>query len=176
METIATARLLLMPSEMGDAPFILRLLNEPSFLENIGDKGVRTLADAENYLQTGPMASYLRHGHGLMAVVLPDTAQPIGMCGLLKRDYLDHVDLGYAFLPEFWSQGYAREAAEGVLLHGRRTLGLTHILALVTPSNQPSIRLLEKVGFSFSKLLRQAGDTTDTALYERVQAQSPTDG
>lgn len=169
METIATARLLLRPSEFADAPFILRLLNEPSFLENIGDKGVRSLTDAEDYLRTGPMDSYQRHGHGLMAVVLPDTGQPIGMCGLLKRDYLEHADLGYAFLPEFGSQGYAREAAEGVLLQGRQRLGLTHTLALVTPTNQRSIRLLEKVGFSFSKLIRLDGSASDTALYERIQ-------
>ena len=169
METIATARLLLRPFEFADAPFILRLLNEPSFIENIGDKGVRTLSEAEDYLRNGPMASYQRHGHGLMAVVLPETGQPMGMCGLLKRDYLDHSDLGYAFLPEFWSQCFAREAAEGVLLHGQQRLGLTHTLALVTPTNQPSIRLLENVGFSFSKLIRQDGDSTDTALYERIQ-------
>jgi len=104
-----------------------------------------------------------------MAVVLPETGQPIGMCGLLKRDYLEHVDLGYAFLPEFWAHGFAREAAEGVLSHGQRSLSLAHVLALVAPSNEPSIRLLEKLGFSFSKLLRREGDASATALYERFQ-------
>src|SRR5690349_9858902 len=117
---IETPRLHIRPFSFNDAPFILRLLNEPSFLQHIGDKGVRDLEGAKVYLTNGPMASYARHGHGLMAVVLKATGEPIGMCGLLKRDNLEHPDLGYAFLPEFWSKGYAREAAKATLDHGSK--------------------------------------------------------
>ena len=98
-----------------DAPFILRLLNEPSFLRHIGDKGVRTLEDAVAYLRKGPMASVEIHGFGLSRVELKATGEVIGMCGLIQRPNFDDVDIGYAYLPEYWSKGYAIEAARGVL-------------------------------------------------------------
>src|SRR5687767_1434093 len=103
MLVLETPRLILRHFTVEDAAFIVRLLNEPSFITNIGDKGVRTLEQAAAYLREGPIASYVRYGHGLYAVVLRETLQPIGMCGLLKRQHLDDIDLGYAFLPEVWS-------------------------------------------------------------------------
>jgi RimJ/RimL family protein N-acetyltransferase len=142
-----TRRLVIRPFTQDDAPFILRLLNEPSFIEHIADKGVRTLAQAEDYLLHGPMASYAAHGHGLWMVQLREGGAPMGMCGLIKRDTLPHVDLGYAFVPEFWGQGYAREAAAACLAHGRDSLGLKHLLAIVSPGNAASIRLLEALDF-----------------------------
>ena len=152
LHTLDTPRLRLRPFTPADAPFALRLLNEPSFLQHIGDKGVRTEADAIAYLQNGPMASYARHGHGLMAVELKATGEPIGMCGLLKRDNLDHPDLGYAFLPEFGSKGYALEAAAATLEDAVAALGYSTLLAIVSPGNTASIKLLGKLGFSFEKL------------------------
>lgn len=153
-----TARLRLRPLAPDDAPFILRLLNEPSFLEHIGDKGVRSLEDARRYLEDGPLASYARHGHGLMAVALRETGEAIGMCGLLKREHLDHPDLGYAFLPQGWGRGYAFEAAQAVM--GGAKLG--RVLALVSPGNGPSIRLLEKLGFA---AIDHPAAHADTAVY-----------
>lgn len=147
MTPLLTDRLLIRPFTLDDAPFILRLLNEPSFIANIADKGVRTKEQAQDYLQQGPLASYATHGHGLWMVEHHGTGAPMGMCGLIKRDSLPEVDLGYAFLPEFWGQGFAREAAEACLAFGRETLGLRGMLAIVSPGNAPSIRLLEALAF-----------------------------
>jgi len=170
MKSLETPRLLLRPFAFSDAPFILRLLNEPSFLEHIGDKGVRTLEDARRYLEDGPLASYARHGHGLMAVVSKETREAIGMCGLLKREHLDHPDLGYAFLPEAWGQGYAFEAARAVL----EDAGQDRVLALVSPENGPSIRLLEKLGFSAVAHPAAHADTAVYAWRQAGEASAPT--
>ncbi len=143
-----TPRLTIRPFVLDDAPFILRLLNEPSFITNIADRGVRTIADAENYLRDGPIASQMRHGHALWHVSLSVTDTPIGMAGLLKRDTLDRPDLGYALLPEYVGQGLAREATEAVMAYAQSTYGLTRIAAIVNPDNARSIRLLELLGFS----------------------------
>jgi RimJ/RimL family protein N-acetyltransferase len=159
-----TERLLLRRFTLDDAAFALRLLNEPSFIQNIGDRGVRNLEQAVGYLTDGPMASYARHGHGLELVALKESLRPIGMCGLLKRDAFPDVDIGYAFLPEFWSQGYAREAVAATLLHGKQTLGLARVLAFVSPGNAPSIRLLEKFGFALSGRTRMTPDAHDEVL------------
>jgi hypothetical protein len=111
MTVLETDRLLLRKFSVADAEFILELLNQPSFLRFIGDKGVRTLADARDYILQGPVASYERHGFGLYLTVLKEGALPIGMCGLLKRESLADVDIGFAFLPRFWAKGYALESA-----------------------------------------------------------------
>jgi len=130
-----TDRLVLRRFTPEDAGFVLRLLNEPSFIQNIGDKGVRTLEQAARYLADGPIQSYARNGHGLNLVSLKDSLQPIGMCGLLKRDGLLDVDLGYAFLPEFCSRGYAYEAAAGILRSRKELPRLKRIVAFVSPGN-----------------------------------------
>jgi RimJ/RimL family protein N-acetyltransferase len=161
---LESERLILRRFATGDSPFILRLLNEPSFIENIGDRGVRTLEHAERYLTDGPIESYRRHGHGLWLVALKETLQPLGMCGLLKRDQLPDVDLGYAFLPEFWSSGYAHEAARAVL-DWARSRRIPRILAIVSPGNAPSIRLLEKLGFAFERLTAMSPGAPEVALY-----------
>lgn len=148
MDPIETPRLRLRPFVPADAPFILRLLNEPSFIANIADKGVRSLADAERYLRDGPLASYAAHGHGLWQVEARESRTPMGMCGLIRRDTLPEVDLGYAFLPEFWGRGFAREAASACVDHAREALRLPGLLAIVSPGNDASIRLLEALGFA----------------------------
>jgi len=166
MTVTQTARLTLRRFAPGDAAFILRLLNEPSFLRNIGDRGVRTLEDAETYLHDGPIASYERHGHGLWLAALRDTGEPIGMCGLLKRDHLPHPDIGYALLPEFCSYGYASESAAAVLEIGWRELGLERVLAIVSPTNAASIRLLENLGFAPAGTAPAQPGGVESALYE----------
>ncbi len=117
MVVFETDRLVLRRLTVDDSGFILRLLNEPSFLQQIGDRGVRNLADAKQYILSGPIASYERHGFGLFLVELKDGLVPIGICGLLKRDALDDVDVGFAFVPESWSKGYAFESASAVLAY-----------------------------------------------------------
>lgn len=162
---IETARLILRRLTLDDAEFILGLLNEPSFLRNIGDKGVRNLDHARNYLLSGPIASYEKFGFGLYLVQLKDGHVPIGMCGLLKREALPDVDIGFSFLPQFWSKGYAFESASAVIAHGKREFGLERIVGLVKPGNQGSIRVLEKLGLKFEKMIRILEGETEDKLF-----------
>ncbi len=155
---LETERLRLRRLTPDDSAFTLELLNEPSYHQFIGDRGVRTLDDARRYIENGPMASYERYGHGLYLVVLKDGEVPMGMSGLIKRDSLEDVDVGYAFRPQFWSQGYATEATEAVLAYGRHTFGLKRIVAIVSPDNYRSIKLLEKLGLSFERMIKLPGD------------------
>jgi RimJ/RimL family protein N-acetyltransferase len=127
--------LILRRLETGDAEFILALLNDPSFLRFIGDKGVRTVDDAREYISNGPLASYERFGFGLYLTERKDDGVPIGICGLLKREALKDVDVGFAFLPRFWSKGYAFESASAVMAYGRNVLGLS-IVAIISPDNE----------------------------------------
>lgn len=154
MQICETQRLQLSHFTEDDAAFILRLLNEPSFIRHIADKNVRTLDDAVGYLRKGPMASVAIHGFGLSRVARKDTGASIGMCGLIKRPAFDDVDIGYAFLPEHWSQGFAIEAARGVLDLAATAHGLTRVIAVVNPDNAGSSRMLEKLGFVFEKMVR----------------------
>jgi len=149
-----------------EAEFALRLLNEPSYLENIGDKGVRTLEQAARYLREGPIKSYELYGHGLYLVVLKESEELVGICGLLRRDQFKDADLGYAFLPEFWSRGFAFEAASSVREYGQGTLGLSRIIALVNPANAPSIKLLRKLWFSFSETVKMEPGGAVADVYE----------
>jgi [ribosomal protein S5]-alanine N-acetyltransferase len=152
----------LSPSSDADAAFIMRLLNEPSFIRNIGDRGVRNLDDARDYINKGPVNSYRAYGHGLYRVEIKANRASAGLCGLVRREGLNGPDLGYAFLPEFWSQGYAAEAARAVLAHARDALVLERVLAIVDPANTGSIRLLQKLGFGFERMVQLSAD--DIAL------------
>ncbi|MFT3791815.1 MAG: GNAT family N-acetyltransferase [Rudaea sp.] len=154
MVVIETSRLVLRRLEERDAEFILTLVNDPAWLEFIGDKGVRTLDDACVYLRNGPLAMYAQHGHGLYCVESKASGEAIGLCGLIKRDTLPDVDLGYAFLPPARGGGYAFEAASATMAYARETLGLQRVVAIVSPGNARSIALLEKLGFRFEKSLQ----------------------
>ena len=146
---IDTPRLKLREFVIEDAAFVLQLLNDPSFIEFIGDRGVRNLEDAKRYLQEGPITSYQKYGHGLLHVSLKEADVPIGMCGLVKRDTLPHSDIGFALLPTFWNQGYVTEAARAAMEHGQRSLGMRVILGITTPGNVRSIAVLNKLGLHF---------------------------
>jgi len=159
MKSLDTDRLSIRRLTVDDAGFILRLLNEESFLRNIGDRGVRTLDDARAYILTGPVASYERYGFGLFLVEGRHNQTPMGICGLLKRDGLDDADIGFAFVPEFWSQGFAFESAAAVMCFGRDVIGLPRIVAIVSPGNDRSISLLEKLGLRFERMIRWPADT-----------------
>jgi RimJ/RimL family protein N-acetyltransferase len=153
MTVVETERLALREFTADDADFVLRIVNEPSFLRYIGDRGVRNLDDARKYIADGPVAGYARDGHGLMRVDRKSDGAVLGMCGLLKRDALPEPDIGFTFLPEFWSQGYALESARAVLGHARGTLRIGRILAITTRDNGPSMRLLDKLGFRFERMI-----------------------
>ena len=169
MSIIETPRLILRELNFDDAPFILELLNEPGFLRHIGDKGVRSLADARDYLARGPMDSYARNGFGLYATCLHD-GTPLGICGLVKRDGLDCPDVGFAFLERFWSKGYAVESAAAVLTHAAAVLKLRRIVAITSPQNDKSISVLEKIGLRFVRMIRLTEDSEELNLFELVRA------
>jgi RimJ/RimL family protein N-acetyltransferase len=147
-----------------DLEFVVRLLNEPSFLQYIGDKGVRTLDDAREYLLNGPIASYEKNGFGLYLVQLKNDGQPIGICGLVKRETLADVDIGFALVPEFWNKGYAAEAAGAVALYARDTLGIDRLVAITSPDNEASARVLNKLGLTFERLV-DLGDGKPVKLF-----------
>jgi RimJ/RimL family protein N-acetyltransferase len=165
---LQTARLTLRRLDFDDAPFLVGLLNQPSFLANIGDRGVRNVEDAHRYLREGPMAMYEKFGFGLWHVARRSDGAPIGMCGLLRRDILPDVDVGYALLPEFWGQGYAFEAADAVLEHAAKEFGLDRVIAVVSEGNRGSIRVLEKLGMSFERMVSLRADEPPVRLYGRT--------
>ena len=165
MTVLETERLVLRELLPDDAPFMLALLNEPSYILNIADRGVRDLDGARRYLEERWRTSYREHGFGLWAVVERSSGMATGLCGLVRRDGLDDVDIGYAFLPAFWGRGYAIESARGVTAHARDVLGLTRLVAIVVPENGPSIRVLERLGMSAERTLRLPGESTDLVLY-----------
>lgn len=154
LKVLETKRLILRKFELGDAPFIVGLLNSPGFLQFIGDRKVRTLADAETYLNNGILKNYNFQNFGLWQVVLKTNNLPIGMCGLIKRPGLEHVDLGFAFMPAHIRKGYAYEAAHATLHYAKTTLSITNILAITDLNNVASINLLNKLGFSFEKTIQ----------------------
>jgi RimJ/RimL family protein N-acetyltransferase len=157
LNVLETTRLTLRPLELSDAPFIFELVNDPGWLRYIGDKNVRNLEDARRYLGEGPLAMYASRGHGLWLATLKDGAA-IGLCGLIKRDSLDDVDLGYAFLPQYRGQGYAREAATACLAYGFDALRLPRIVAITSQDNHASGRLLEQIGMRYEGMVPAPGE------------------
>jgi RimJ/RimL family protein N-acetyltransferase len=136
-----------------DAAFMLDLLNQPAWLRFIGDRGVTMLSQARTYITNGALQSYAKQGFGFYVVELAEQQVPVGICGLAKRDYLTDVDLGYALLPQYWAQGLAHEAAAGVMQYSRQVLGLQRLLAITSIDNHSSIRVLEKLGMRFEKMI-----------------------
>ena len=165
MTVLETERLIVRRLSLDDAEFILALVNEPSFLRWIGDKKVRNIEDAKQYLLNGPIASYERHGFGQYLVQQKEPATPIGMCGLIKREELPDPDIGFAFLPAFWSRGFAFEAASAVMNYGRETLKLKRIVAITNPDNDASIKLLQRLGMKFEQLIRLSEDRDQVKLF-----------
>lgn len=150
---LRTARLLLRHMAASDAAFMLDLLNDKAWIRFIGDRGVRTLEQARDYILNGPVEMVERLGFGFYVVESKESGCPLGVCGLAKRDFLDDVDIGYAFAPQHWGKGYAHEAASAVLAHAKHDVGLKRIVATVRPDNAASIRLLEKLGLRFERAL-----------------------
>jgi RimJ/RimL family protein N-acetyltransferase len=165
---IETERLMLRHLEPDDAGFILELLNEAGFIRFIGDKGVRTLSDAREYLLQGPITSYSRHGFGLYAACLRN-GTPIGICGLVKRDGLADADVGFAFLARHSLQGFATESAAAVLAHARQQLRLQRVVAITAPDNRGSIAVLEKIGLKFERMIQLAEGSAALNLYGTAQ-------
>jgi RimJ/RimL family protein N-acetyltransferase len=164
VEIVHTARLRLRVARPEDTAFYHALVNDPAFIEHIGDRGIRTLDDARNALLTGPVAMQEARGHSLYVVELKEDGSPIGMCGLIKRDTLDEIDLGYAYLPGWRGQGYAYEAARAVLDYAP-TLGIRRLVAIVSPANAASNGLLRKLGMRFERFTHLVPNDAGTNLY-----------
>lgn len=162
---IETERLIIDTFSVDDAAFVLELLNTPAWLTFIGDRNVRTLDDAKQYILTGPLTSYERFGFGPYVVKLKASELPIGICGLYKRDALPDVDLGFAFLPAYAGKGYGYEAASTVLTYAKTVLRLTRMTGITKPTNQSSIRLLEKLGMRFEKKIIFVADGQESLLF-----------
>ena len=165
---LLTARLVLReldPDSRADQAFILELLTQQTFIDNIGDRGVSSLPDACRYMRDGPVACYRRHGFGLLRISRRDDDTALGICGLLQREHLPLPDLGYALLDRHVGQGYAREAAAAVMGHAWRHGGERCIAAITSPHNTASIRLLTTLGFRFDRWIRLPGQNDDTRLF-----------
>lgn len=165
-QTIRTERLIIKELNLSDRDFIFQLLNSPGWLAYIGDRGIHSLEDAENYLSKGPLKSYEDNGFGLYLVQLWEKSNPIGIAGLLQRDYLQYPDLGFAFLPEYEGKGYAFESTNAIVNHSKIFLGLEKLLAIVLPENQRSIRLLEKLGMEDQGIQGFPGQEVPLKLFQ----------
>jgi len=164
-DVLRTERLVLRELTQDDAPFVLELLNSPGFIAGIGDRGVRTLEAARGYIEDRILGSYRDHGFGMWLVTVEGEGEPVGLAGLVRRDVLDHPDVGYAFLERAWGRGYAQEAAAAVLRHARDDLGLATVLAIANPDNQASRRVLEKIGLKFVGVVELPGWDEPSACF-----------
>ena len=165
MNVIETERLNLREVTESDAAFVLELLNDPDFVRYVADRGVRTLEDARRYVAERFTAAYRRDGFGFWLVEPKESGLPAGICGLVKRDALPGMDVGYAFLPPFRSKGYAYESASAVVAYAREALGLKRIFAIVNPENAVSIRVLEKLGMRFERMVSLSPDEPEVRLF-----------
>jgi RimJ/RimL family protein N-acetyltransferase len=162
---LQTERLRIRHMTTSDAAFMLAMLNDEAWLRFIGDRGVRTLIDARRYILDGPVAMVARLGFGFHVVESKENGCPIGVAGLAKRDFLEDVDIGYAFLPAHRGQGYAFEAAGAVLTHAEQDLGLERIVATVRAGNAASIALLHKLGLRFERTIAHPDGARDLQLF-----------
>jgi [ribosomal protein S5]-alanine N-acetyltransferase len=162
---IETKRLILRKFTVDDASFILELLNTPSWLRFIGDRNVHSIEEARQFLLNGYLKSYDTHGFGFYVAVEKATQNPIGMCGLVKRNTLEDVDIGFAFMPEFMGKGYGFEAASATLNYAENVLKLEKVIAIVDPENVVSIALIKKIGLQFEKMVRLSADDIELMLF-----------
>jgi RimJ/RimL family protein N-acetyltransferase len=165
LQILETERLVLRELGDNDAPFILQLVNEPSWVRFIGDKGIKTVEAARGYIQKGPVEMYARFGFGLWLVELKEERVPIGICGLIKRESLDDIDIGFAFLPAYWRRGYAFESASATMSYGKNKFGLKRLVAVMAPDNNASDRLLGKLGFRFERMVQLSNGAPEVKLY-----------
>jgi RimJ/RimL family protein N-acetyltransferase len=165
MHILDTRRLSLRTIEPDDAAFYLALVSDPSWIRHIGDKGLRSVDAAREAILVGPCVMQQRLGHSLYVVERREDGAALGLCGLIKRDSLPEVDIGYALRPAYWGNGYAHEAAAAVLAHGRDVIGLARLLGITSPDNTSSNALLKKLGLSFVERTNLPPDNRATNLY-----------
>lgn len=165
MQILETQRLILRKLTLDDAAFILELLNTPTWLQFIGDRNVHSIEDAENYLRNGSLKSYQEHGFGFYAVIEKSSNKTIGICGLIKRDNLEDIDIGFAFLPNLLSTGFGFEAALATLDYALNMLKIKRIIAIVNPDNEKSIGLIKKIGLKFERMIKFGDENKELMLF-----------
>ena len=165
MIILKTSRLYLSKINKKDASFLYQLMNDPDWILNIGDRQINNLEDAENFIANRFIKSYKENGFGFYILRLIEDDSPIGICGLIKRDGLDHVDIGYALMPEFRGNGYAFEAAKVVYTYGLNHFKLDKIVAIVNSGNKKSEQILEKLGLQFEKMITLPNETKEIQLF-----------
>ncbi|MEM1321306.1 MAG: GNAT family N-acetyltransferase [Bacteroidota bacterium] len=166
---LKTERLILREFELSDAPFIFELLNSPGWLQYIGDRGIKTLKDAEHYLSNRLIPSYAKWGFGFYVCLDRETGQPVGTCGLVDREGLEDVDIGYALLPAFEGQGFAFESTAAMAEYAKEILGIKRLVAITTKDNERSIHLLERLDFHHDGQVQLPGDNEVLNLYVNVK-------
>jgi len=168
---LETARLHLRRVTLDDADLMLAVWNDPAFIRNVGDRGVRSIEDAHAALKTGALKLYADYGYGPYAMVNNSDNAKIGICGLFKRDNLDYPDIGFGVLPDYCGKGYASEASFAVMAHARDDLKIEELTAIVSPGNGPSIALIEKLGLAFVKMITMPGEDEEICLYSKPLGQ-----
>lgn len=168
---LETERLFLRRVTLDDAGLMLAIWNDPAFVRNVGDRGIRTTEQAREAMQAGALKLYADYGYGPYSMVLKSDGPQIGICGLFRRDNLEDPDIGFAVLPDFCGRGYAGEAAFAVLKHARDDLGIQKLTAIVSPGNAPSIGLIEKLGLVFERMITMPGDDEAISLYSAALTQ-----
>ena len=162
-----TKRLTISKFTIDDAPFFFELVNTPHWIKYIGDRNIKTITEAEQHLINGQIKSYDTHGFGFYKLNLKENNNPIGTCGLIKRETLEHVDIGFAFLPEYEGKGYGFESSKAILKVAKNIFKLETILAITLQVNKPSINLLEKLGLSFQKMIKPFEDDQELMLFAK---------
>ncbi|SFE40599.1 Protein N-acetyltransferase, RimJ/RimL family [Chitinophaga sp. CF118] len=165
MPICKTERLIISELTIQDAPFVLTLLNTPTWIQYIGDRGIKNIDEARNYLLNGPIASYKQRGFGLYLIKLKEGNIPIGMSGLIKREGLDNVDIGFALHPDYARKGYAFECADAIMKYAREVLKIPVIVAITTEDNASSISLLKKIGLQYKEMVILPGNPKEYMLF-----------
>lgn len=164
-DELQTERLALRRLTREDADLMLAVWNDPAFHKYVGDRGIRTIEQAQEAMAGGALLLYEEYGYGPFRVALRENDQPIGICGLFRREKVEDPDIGWSVLPDYSGRGYAFEAATAVLEYAFGSLGLTRILAFITEGNAPSVGLAKKLGLRYERMARIVGDDEDVCLY-----------
>ncbi|MFA3791708.1 GNAT family N-acetyltransferase [Aliiglaciecola sp. SL4] len=164
-----TERLNIRKVTLAEAYFILDLVNDPDWIRHIGDRNIHNQSDAREFIETGPFVSYRENGYGLYVFCDNRKNRPMGICGMLKRPFLEYPDIGYAILPEFRRKGLTLEACGGVLAADCKRLGLKTVHAMISPENTQSINLIERLGFEFTNVIQHQGVDTKLFTYTKPE-------
>jgi len=165
-KTYETKRLFLKPTTAEDATFFLKLYNTPDWLKYIGDRNIKTAEEAATFIQQKIAPQFQRLGYSNYTVIRKSDGIKIGSCGLYDRAGLESVDLGFAFLPEYYKQGFGYESAEKVKELAFQNFNLAKLQAITVSYNLASVNLLKKLGFHFLKNMYLPDDPEEVMLFE----------